>query len=111
MSSPYVINIARDYARWPVGRYVTDGPYSGERFREEMLFPALKLHQQVSVELDGTIGHGSSFLEEAFAGLLRGGCNMSADEVERKLILVSKNEKLKETIKKYIKDEIARKRQ
>jgi hypothetical protein len=64
-----------DYARSPGGRYVSDGPYSGEWFRDEILRPALddaiRNHALLEVELDGTSGYGSSFLEEAFGGLIR----------------------------------------
>jgi len=65
------INIAADFSKFPGGRFLTDGKYSGERFREEFLVPALKAHEKIEVELDGTLGYGSSFLEEAFGGLVR----------------------------------------
>lgn len=64
-----------DHAPTPGGRFVSDGPFSGEWFREEYLNPALAKAilsgGQVVVELDGTSGYGSSFLEEAFGGLFR----------------------------------------
>jgi hypothetical protein len=64
-----------DHARSPGGRYSSDGPSSGEWFREKVLRPALdraaKTGEMVVVELDGTSGYGSSFLEEAFGGLVR----------------------------------------
>ncbi|MBS0340421.1 MAG: STAS-like domain-containing protein [Proteobacteria bacterium] len=65
-----VLNVASDFSRSPSGRYVSDGPYSGERFREELLFPALQA-DHVEVVLDGVLTLGSSFLEEAFGGLVR----------------------------------------
>lgn len=64
------IHIAKDFSKTPVGRYRTDGPDSGERFREDYLVPNLKKGDVVIV-LDGTEGYPSSFLEEAFGGLLR----------------------------------------
>jgi len=64
------INIARDFSKTPVGRYRADGPYSGEVFREDFLIPSLN-RGDVIVVLDGTDGYPSSFLEEAFGGLLR----------------------------------------
>ena len=67
------IDIAKDFSDTPLGRYPTDGPYSGERFREEFLYPALKESNPVSVVIDGTEGYGSSFLDEAFGGLVRKG--------------------------------------
>ena len=68
------IDIAKDFSDTPIGRYhPEDGPFTGERFREEFLYPALKEHGEVSVSIDGTEGYGSSFLEEAFGGLVRKG--------------------------------------
>jgi hypothetical protein len=64
-----------DHARAPGGRYITDGPFSGEWFRNEILAGALreavKRGEVVEVVLDSTSGYGSSFLEEAFGGLVR----------------------------------------
>jgi hypothetical protein len=45
--------------------------FSGERFREEFLRPILTAENKITVEIDGTEGYGSSFLEEAFGGLVR----------------------------------------
>ena len=65
------INIAKDFSRCPSGRYESDGRYSGEEFRDEMLVPALKDYDKVIVILDGVNGYPSSFTEEAFGGLIR----------------------------------------
>lgn len=67
------INIATQFSRYPAGRYLADGPYSGESFRENWLIPALNSEEEVTIEFDGTRGYGSSFLEEAFGGLVRKG--------------------------------------
>ena len=68
------IDIAKDFSDTPIGRYdPEDGPVTGERFREELLYPALKQHGEVNVVIDGTEGYGSSFLDEAFGGLVRKG--------------------------------------
>lgn len=66
-----IINIAADFSRTPGGRYRTDGPASGEEFRESVLIPALEENNSIVIELDGTRGYPSSFLEEAFGGLVR----------------------------------------
>ena len=68
-----VINIARDFSRYPAGRYLSDGPYSGEKFRDEFLIPAIESGKHVVIEFDGARGYGSSFLEEAFGGCVRKG--------------------------------------
>lgn len=65
------IRIATDFSRFPAGRYLSDGPYSGEGFMREKLIPALQNDGKVQIVLDGTMGYGSSFLEEAFGGLVR----------------------------------------
>lgn len=64
-----------DYAPSPGGRFVADGKYSGEWFRDDILAPVLRdavaNSEKVTIVLDGTSGYGSSFLEEAFGGLIR----------------------------------------
>jgi len=65
------IRVADEFSATPGGRYLTDGPFSGEDFRERLLIPALKEGAPVTVVLDGTRGYPSSFLDEAFAGLAR----------------------------------------
>ena len=81
-----IINIATDFSRTPGGRYRTDGPSSGEDFRERILIPALEESQSITVELDGTRGYPSSFLEEAFGGLVRR-LNLSSTDFAKKVHL------------------------
>jgi len=78
------INIARDYTPLPGGRYVKYGPYSGEDFRDRILAPALRANDSVKISLDGTRTLMSSFLEEAFGGLIRVS-GFSYDELQKKL--------------------------
>lgn len=69
------ISIAKEFSRTPGGRYRKHGAFSGEEFRERILWPAL--HDEgndadiVEVNFDGVAGMPSSFLEEAFGGLVR----------------------------------------
>jgi hypothetical protein len=65
------VNIAKEFSRHPAGRYRTDGPFPGELCRKKLLVPPLAAGNEIVVELDGTRGYGSSFLEEAFGGLIR----------------------------------------
>jgi hypothetical protein len=65
------IKVARDFTEAPGGRFYSDGDWSGEKFREEFLWPALTKYGRVRVDLAGTQGYGSSFLEEAFGGIVR----------------------------------------
>ncbi len=67
------IDVAKDFSPFPAGRLITDGPFSGARFRDEYLVPALRDNDAVEIILDGAKGYGSSFLEEAFGGLVRSG--------------------------------------
>jgi hypothetical protein len=98
-----VINIARDFSEVPVGRFYGDGPDSGERFRDELLEPALAEHDVVLVDLDGTDGYGSSFLEEAFGGIVRK-LQMSAEEAARRIKLKGSDQSFVDEIDQYIKD-------
>ena len=66
-----MIKIAEDFSSTPAGRYREDGPFPGEVFRDEILVPALAAYDEVCVDLSGVEGFGSSFLEEAFGGLVR----------------------------------------
>lgn len=81
------IDIGKDFTDTPLGRYASDGSFSGERFRDEYLLPALKGDEQVSVIIDDVEGYGSSFLEEAFGGLVRKH-GFTAKELHSKLIVV-----------------------
>lgn len=65
-----ILTVATDFSKSPAGRFFTDGPNSGQRFREELLYPALQ-SGKVEVDLDGVLTMGSSFLDEAFGGLVR----------------------------------------
>lgn len=69
------LNIALDFSKYPGGRFTSHGPYSGQEFRDSILFPRFNKIRKVdgilNVILDGTRGYGSSFLEEAFGGLVR----------------------------------------
>jgi hypothetical protein len=81
------INIGRDFSLTPLGRYhPKDGPFTGERFREEFLKPALENNDIVTVEIGDAEGYGSSFLHEAFAGLVQKGY-YTADQLKKKLII------------------------
>jgi hypothetical protein len=97
------VNIAQDFSRYPAGRYKADGPFAGEVCRQRLLVPALRRQERVIVELDGTRGYGSSFLEELFGGLVREeGFDVSA--LKDRLQLKSENPILIQEIWEYILD-------
>jgi hypothetical protein len=70
-----VINVAEEFSRFPGARYPVEGDYSGEEFRKKYLTPRLKeaLNKGcgLRINLDGSAGYSTAFLEEAFGGLVR----------------------------------------
>ena len=96
------ISIAKQFSTAPSGRYKADGPASGEQFRDELLIPALESGSQVVVDLNGVMGYGSSFLEEAFGGLVRKG--FTADDLLKRLMIETSLNFYRERIVTYIKD-------
>lgn len=98
-----VINVAKEFTRFPSGRFKRNGSTSGEAFREDHLEPKLKEGETLTIELDGTIGYGSSFLEEAFGGLVRS-LKLSAEDLKTKIKFVSEDPALLEEIASYIED-------
>lgn len=82
-----------DFSPFPAGRYVTDGPYSGQAFRDNILIPQLTENDLVQVDLNGAFGFGSSFLEEAFGGLVRVG-KFSLKTLKEKLKINSEDDPL-----------------
>lgn len=94
------IQLAKEFSRYPAGRNTKDGPYSGELFRKKFLEPNLKIHDKIIIELDGARGYGSSFLEEAFGGLVRAG--YSINDLKEKLIIKATNKSLEAEIFDFI---------
>ena len=80
------IYVAKDFSKMPCVRSRDDGKKSGEEFRDDILLPALKANDRVTVDLNGVLTLGSSFLEEAFGGLVRKGY-YTAKELNAKLTI------------------------
>ncbi|EGQ7795555.1 STAS-like domain-containing protein [Vibrio parahaemolyticus] len=99
------IDIALDFSEKPFGRFKSDGKFSGERFRDEFLIPAFNEEQgKIIVYLDGVSrGYGSSFLEEAFAGLLRK--QITYAQVKERLVIETVDEDYREEIWDYIEEQ------
>ena len=90
----------------PGSRYRDEGKkaHSGEEFREVVLEPqfqeAQKTRSKLIVNLDGTIGYGTSWLEEVFGGLTR---KYGKEKVLATLEFISNEEPyLIDDIKQYI---------
>ncbi|MCQ3032540.1 STAS-like domain-containing protein [Pseudomonas syringae] len=94
MNSVHEVNIkVGDFSKTPYGRYERDGKFNAALFRDSKLAPAFKDPEvtKVNVHLDTVeegYEYGSSFLEEAFGGLVRK-CGFTADEVRSKLNVVT----------------------
>lgn len=69
------LSIPKNFCPSPAGRYPGDGPFNGQRFRNDFLVPALeealRTNSTVIVDFDDADSYSSSFLEEAFGGLVR----------------------------------------
>jgi hypothetical protein len=94
------INVREDFTRFPAGRYISDGSYSGQRFRDQFLVPALNSSDVVEIYLDGTLSPGSSFLEEAFGGLLRQG--FTSNDLASRLKIIASDEVLVAEVRQYL---------
>ena len=82
-----------DFSKTPYGRYERDGKYNAASFRDTRLAPAFANPEisRVNVYLDTVeegYEYGSSFLEEAFGGLVRK-CGLSAADVQAKLNIIT----------------------
>lgn len=98
----------KDFSKTPGSRYRDEGKkaHSGQEFREDILSPkfkeALDKKVKIFVDLDGTIGYGTSWLEEVFGGLAR---TFGFEKVLDILEFKSEEENyLVDDIKQYIKD-------
>lgn len=92
-----------DFTKFPLGRYSSDSSGSGEIFRREKLLPALKSSsEKLIINLDGTKGAiGSSFLEEAFGGLIRLE-GFTLEELNNRLVIDTINGMYKIQIEKFL---------
>ena len=111
-----IIKIAIDYTDTPGARYYSQGPFPGEEFRDKLLYPkyieCIEKKEELIVDLDGGYGYGSSFLEEAFGGLIR---RLKENNLDFKkppeIISIISNDEISwiKKIDKYMKDEINKK--
>lgn len=100
--------IAKEYTKTPGPRNEREGSFSGEVFRKDILSPklnsAIGMNKALLVDLDGTAGYGTSFLEEAFGGLIRNE-GLTLQQVKKYLVLKSEEEPyLIEDINNYLVD-------
>ncbi len=69
------IKISNDFSDTPGGRFISEGAFSGEEFRRNILSPkykeAISKGEILEIDFDGCFGYATSFLEESFGGLVR----------------------------------------
>jgi hypothetical protein len=100
----HTINIAKDFHPIPGGRYRSDGPYSGQQFREDYLVPALlERTTKILVDFNGVLGSGCSFLDGAFGGLRSHG--FTQKELNARLVIVSDDPTIGLLVGRYIQGE------
>lgn len=100
-----IIKISTEYTKTPGGRLKSEGEFSGEEFREKILYPAflevIRTSATLTVDLDGGYGYGPSFLEEAFGGLAR----ITKDSRVLSITIISNEEpRLVEDIRSYMEE-------
>lgn len=98
-----MISVSKDFTRFPSGRYAKNGDTSGEAFRQKFLESPIKNGENITIDLDGTVGYGSSFLEEAFGGVVRE-LHIEPSIVLKQLTLKSQDPALVEEVTQYILD-------
>lgn len=98
--------VAERFYRRPLGRDRSQGTYTGEAFREDLLVPTLKKlskNEKLEIDFTGVTMNGSSFLEESFGGLVRNH-NYTYEELKDILILnFPRRPSLEEKVWGYIK--------
>ncbi len=100
------IKICTDFTDTPGGRFRKEGKYSGEEFREKILLPKYeeveKKGEKLIIDFDGCFGFGTSFIEEAFGGLVR---KHNKRGILNNIIIISQeDETIPDNIKKYVEE-------
>ena len=108
MKEKMYLSIAKDYSRTPGTRYRKEGKFSGEEFRDKILFQkmeeAIKQDKILVVNLDGVAGYATSFLDESFGGLIYNK-GMDYNEVISHLEIEAEEfERYKEKVYEYLKE-------
>ena len=98
------INILKDFSETLGGRYIKEGPYSGELFRDTILIHKLNeaesSGEKLKIDFDGCLGIGTSFLEESFGGLVRKYHKHGL--LDEMILVATEDETIPENIAKYI---------
>ena len=100
------LSIAKDFSTTPGPRSKIEGSFSAEEFLEVLLIPkfeqALAEEKVLLIDLDGTAGYATSFLEGSFGELVR---LKSKKTVEKHIQFISTEEPyLIDEISQYIRN-------
>lgn len=100
------LNVASEFSDTPGPRSRDEGEFSGQEFLDNILRPrfeeALRNKTLLHINLDGTAGYATSFLEAAFGGLAR---QFPPETLLKVLTFTSRDEPyLIEEITEYIKE-------
>jgi hypothetical protein len=95
------IHVATEFSPTPIGRYKWQGRHSGEAFRE-VLKDRLRQSRVVEIDLSGTSGLSTGFLDEAFAGLIRENIISPQDYDLRISVVCRDDPSVLDTIHKYV---------
>ncbi len=101
----YIIDVGTEFYPRPMGRKIADGQHSGEAFRVQFLMPFFQSltgenkNKILVLNFNNVSMAGSSFLEEAFGGLVRSGINK---DLIKKHLLIEVDPELKELIEDRI---------
>jgi len=103
-----ILTVRDDFSFTPGPRYTGEGEFSGQEFRNAHLKPAVESAisngYKLIVILDGTAGYGTSFLEEAFGGLIRED-DISYDLIINSIEFITTEEPyLEEDVRQYLLD-------
>jgi hypothetical protein len=75
----------KDFSSFPGGRFKRYGDDSGEQFRDEVLVKALACGETIEIDLSEIFAYQPSFLDEAFAGLIKLGI-ITAEDFKEKFV-------------------------
>ncbi len=100
------IKLSTDFSDTPGGRLIEEGEYSGELFRDTLLIQKFEEAEQnndyLEIDFDDCYGVGTSFLEEAFGGLVRHYSKKGV--MDRIRIVAVEDETIPGNIKKYVEE-------
>ena len=96
------IDMARDFSPTPLGRHRSQGRFSGQAFREDLLKPALERAYIVRVDLDGVTGLSTGVLDEAFGGLVRDRTLKMGEFFERVKIIATRDPGVVDEVRAFV---------